>query len=84
MAPFDPLRDYEFISLFGITPNVLVVNPSLPVKSVKDLIEFTKSKGGKVNMASAGPGSQSHLAGVLLTTVGRFESLHVPYKGGGP
>ena len=82
--PFDPLRDYEFVSLFGITPNVLVVNPSTPVKSVKDLIEFTKSKGGQVNMASAGPGSQSHLAGVLLTTVGRFESLHVPYKGGGP
>ena len=82
--PFDPLKDYEFVSLFGITPNVLVVNPSLPVKNVKELIEFTKSKGGQVNMASAGPGSQSHLAGVLLTTVGRFESLHVPYKGGGP
>jgi tripartite-type tricarboxylate transporter receptor subunit TctC len=82
--PYDPLKDYEFISLFGITPNVLVVNPSLPVKSVKELIEYCRGKGGQVNMASAGPGSQSHLAGVLFTTMGKFESLHVPYKGGGP
>ena len=82
--PYDPLRDYEFVSLFGITPNVLVVHPSLPVKSVKELIEYCRGKGGQVNMASAGPGSQSHLAGVLLTTLAKFESLHVPYKGGGP
>ena len=81
---YDPLNDYEFVSLFGITPNLLVVHPSVPAKSVKELIEFTKSKGGQVNMASAGPGSQSHLAGVLFTTLGKFESLHVPYKGGGP
>ena len=82
--PYDPIRDYEYVSLFGITPNVLVVNPSLPVKSVKELIDYCRGKGGQVNMASAGPGSQSHLAGVLLTTLGKFESLHVPYKGGGP
>ena len=82
--PYDPLQDYEFVSLFGMTPNVLVVNPSLPIKSVKELIDFTKSKTGQVNMASAGPGSQSHLAGVLLLALGKFESLHVPYKGGGP
>src|ERR687884_241393 len=81
--PFDPLKDYEFVSLFGITPNVLVVTPSLPVKSVKELIEYTRSKNGEVNMASAGPGAQSHLAGVLLMTLGKFQSLHVPYKGGG-
>ena len=82
--PYDPFKDYEFVSLFGITPNVLVVNPSVPVKSVKELIDYAKSKGGQINMASAGPGSQSHLAGVLLTTLGKFQSLHVPYKGGGP
>jgi tripartite-type tricarboxylate transporter receptor subunit TctC len=81
--PYDPLNDYAFLSLFAVTPNVLVVNPSLPVKSVKDLIELARSKPGQINMASAGAGSQSHLAGVLLTTMGKFESLHVPYKGGG-
>lgn len=79
---YDPLNDYAFLSLFAVTPNVLVVNPALPVKSVKELIDLTKSKQGQVNMASAGAGSQSHLAGVLLQTMGKFESLHVPYKGG--
>ncbi|MGZ5114642.1 MAG: Bug family tripartite tricarboxylate transporter substrate binding protein [Burkholderiales bacterium] len=82
--PFDPLKDYEFVSLFGITPNVLVVTPSLPAKSVKELIEYCRAKNGEVNMASAGPGAQSHLAGVLLLSLGKFQSLHVPYKGGGP
>jgi tripartite-type tricarboxylate transporter receptor subunit TctC len=81
--PFDPLKDYEFVSLFGITPNVLVVNPSLAVKNVKELIEYCRSKNGEVNMASAGPGAQSHLAGILLMSLGKFQSLHVPYKGGG-
>ncbi|MFN7087953.1 MAG: Bug family tripartite tricarboxylate transporter substrate binding protein [Burkholderiales bacterium] len=81
--PFDPLKDYEFISLFGITPNILVVNPTLPVKSVKELVDYARSRQGQINMASAGPGAQSHLAGVLLMKLGNFQSLHVPYKGGG-
>jgi tripartite-type tricarboxylate transporter receptor subunit TctC len=81
--PFDPLKDYEFVSLFGITPNVLVVNPSLAPKNVKELIDYCNGKKGEVNMASAGPGSQSHLAGVLFMSLGKFQSLHVPYKGGG-
>lgn len=80
--PYDPLKDFAYLSLFAVTPNVLVVNPSLPVKSVKDLIDFTKTKPGQIHMGSAGPGSQSHLAGVLLKTMGQFDSLHVPYKGG--
>lgn len=79
---YDPLNDYAFLSLFAVTPNVLVVNPALPVRSVKELIDLTGSKPGQINMASAGAGSQSHLAGVLLQTMGKFESLHVPYKGG--
>ncbi|MDP2241442.1 MAG: tripartite tricarboxylate transporter substrate-binding protein [Burkholderiales bacterium] len=81
--PFHPIKDYEFISLFGVTPNILVVNPSLPVKNVKELIDLAKLKSGHLNMASAGPGAQSHLAGVLLMQLGKFQSLHVPYKGGG-
>jgi tripartite-type tricarboxylate transporter receptor subunit TctC len=81
--PFDPMKDYAFISLFGITPNIVVVNPTMPVKSVKELIEYNKSRGGKANMASAGTGSQSHLAGVLFMQLAKSEALHVPYKGGG-
>lgn len=82
--PYDPLKDFEFVSLFGITPNILVVTPSVAAKTTKELIDFTRAKGGQVNMASAGPGSQSHLAGVLFMSLAKVESLHVPYKGGGP
>jgi tripartite-type tricarboxylate transporter receptor subunit TctC len=81
--PYDPVGDFEFISLFGVTPNVLVVNPALPVKNVKELIDYAKAKGGKLNMASAGVGAQSHLTGAALMIAGGFDSLHVPYKGGG-
>jgi tripartite-type tricarboxylate transporter receptor subunit TctC len=81
--PYDPLKDYEFISLFGNTPNALVVNPSLPVKTVKELLDYNRSRGGKANMASAGAGSQSHLAGVMFLSIAKSEALHVPYKGGG-
>ena len=80
--PRDMLDDYEFISLFAITPNVLAVTPALPIKNVADLIAFSKSRS-QVNMASAGPGSQSHLTGVLLYTMGKFPATHIPYKGGG-
>jgi tripartite-type tricarboxylate transporter receptor subunit TctC len=62
---------------------VLVVHPGLPVKSVKELIDYCKSKKGEVNMASAGSGSQSHLSGAYFLQSAHFESLHVPYKGGG-
>jgi tripartite-type tricarboxylate transporter receptor subunit TctC len=81
---FNPLTDYDYVVQFAETPNVLVVNPSVPVKSVKELIDLTKSKQGQVNMASAGAGSQSHLSGAYFMQAASFESLHVPYKGGGP
>ena len=81
--PYEIVNDYAYISLFAVTPNVLAVNPGLPVKTVPDLINYATTRQGQINMASAGPGSQSHLTGVLLATMGRFQSLHVPYKGGG-
>jgi len=80
---FDPVNDYDFVTQFAVTPNVLVVNPSLPVKSVKELIDYCKARKGEVNMASAGAGSQSHLSGTYFMQAGHFPSLHVPYKGGG-
>ncbi len=81
---YDPVNDYDHVVQFAVTPNVLVVNPALPVKSVRELIDFCKAKAGQVNMASAGPGSQSHLSGAYFMQAAKFESLHVPYKGGGP
>jgi tripartite-type tricarboxylate transporter receptor subunit TctC len=81
---FDPVNDYDHVAQFAETPNVLVVHPSLPVKSVKELIDYCKGKQGQVNMASAGSGSQSHLSGAYFLQAANFQSLHVPYKGGGP
>lgn len=81
--PFDPIKDYEAVTQFAETPNVLVTAKSLPVHSVKELIDYCKARQGKINMASAGVGSQSHLAGAYLLQMGHFTSLHVPYKGGG-
>lgn len=86
-ARYDPLVDFELISLVAFLPNVLVCHPGLPVKSVKDLIAYAKSKGDGQgskgsNMASAGIGSASHLAGVAFQAAAGFSSLHVPYKGG--
>ena len=82
--PYDSLKDFEFVALFLDTPNVLVVNPALPVKSVKDLIDYARAKPGELNMATAGAGSQGHLAGYALMLAAGFSSVHVPYKGGGP
>jgi len=80
---YHPLKDFTPISLYAITHNLLVVNPSLPVKSVKDLIAYAKANPGKLNMANAGAGFQSHLAGVLLTHMTGMDVVHIPYKGGG-
>ena len=82
--PYDPMRDFEYVAYYSRQGNVLVVNPTLPVKSVKDLIDYAKGKQGKINMATAGIGAQSHLNGTALMIAGKFESVPVPYKGGGP
>jgi tripartite-type tricarboxylate transporter receptor subunit TctC len=79
--PFDPVQAFEFVLMVGRTPNALAVNPDLPVKSVADLVALARAKKGSMNMASAGAGSQSHLAGFMMLTQGKFDALHVPYKG---
>ncbi len=79
---YDPLKDFDFVSMVAVLPNVLICNAALKIDSVADLIAYAKANAGTVNMASAGPGSVSHLAGVALTSAAGFESLHVPYKGG--
>ncbi len=80
---FDPFKDLLPVSLFGITHNVMVIHPSLPARSVKELIAHAKSAPGRLNMASAGAGSQSHLAGVQFLLAAGAAATHVPYKGGG-
>jgi len=80
--PFDPLKDFVPISLIGTVPNVLVVPPSLPVKSVADLVELAKQKPGALNYASPGVGTSLHLAGELFKLDTGTQIVHVAYKGG--
>ena len=81
--PYNPEKDLAPISLVAITPNILVANLDVPVKSVADLLALAKASPGKINYPSAGNGSSSHLAGVLFDSMGGVSMTHVPYKGGG-
>ncbi len=82
--PFDPLKDFAPISMIALQPNVLMVNPSLPVKSVAELIAYAKANPGKLNFASSGIGASQHLAAELFKNRTGVDMTHVPYKGGGP
>ena len=81
--PFNPEKDLAPISLVAITPNILVANIELPVRSATDLLALAKASPGKINYPSAGNGTSSHLAGVLFGSMGNVSMIHVPYKGGG-
>ena len=82
--PYHPLRDFTPIILIGFSPNVLVVHPSLPVRSMKALIALAKARPGQLNYASNGIGTLSHLAVELIKLQAGIDLLHVPYKGGAP
>jgi tripartite-type tricarboxylate transporter receptor subunit TctC len=79
---YQPVKDFAAISLYAVTQNLLVVNPTLPIRSVKDLVALARANPGKYNMSNAGSGFQSHLAGVLFTHMTGVDVVHVPYKGG--
>ena len=79
--PYDPIRDFSPVTLIGVTPLILVVHPSLPVKSVKDLVALARAKPGELHYGSAGNGSALHLAGEMLNTSARIKLVHIPYKG---
>jgi len=81
---FDPVQDFDPISLLALAPNVLVVHPSLPVQSVRELIALAKNKPDAVGFAGAGPGSTPHLAGELFNMMAGVKMVHVPYRGTGP
>src|SRR6266545_3046702 len=82
--PYDPIKSFEPITILAYAPNVLAVNPELPVKSVKELIALAKEKPGQLQYASGGVGSFQHLGGELFRLATGVDMLHVPFKGGGP
>lgn len=81
--PYDAERDFAPITLVAIGPNFLVVHPSVPVKSVKELVAFAKARPGQLHYASPGAGTVQHLAGELFKLQAKVDMLHVPYKGSG-
>ncbi|WP_019140338.1 tripartite tricarboxylate transporter substrate binding protein [Noviherbaspirillum massiliense] len=82
--PYDFKKDMDPLGLVALTPNVLLVNPSVPVNSVSELIAYIKANPGKVNYGSAGTGSTEHLSGALFRSMTGTDITHVPYKGGAP
>jgi tripartite-type tricarboxylate transporter receptor subunit TctC len=83
-VPFDPLRDFAPVTLALTSPSLLVAHPSLPVKSVKELLVFAKARPGELNYASGGNGAPTHLAAELFKLMARVDLVHLPYKGSGP
>jgi tripartite-type tricarboxylate transporter receptor subunit TctC len=81
---YDPIKSFAPVAILASGPNVLVVNPELPVHSVRELIALAKQKPGELNYASAGIGSFQHLGGELFKLTAGVDMVHVPYKGGGP
>ena len=80
--PYDPIKDFTPVSLVATIPHALVVNPSLPVNSVQDLVKYAKSH--QLAYGSAGNGSPHHLAAELFKSMAGIDAVHVPYKGSGP
>jgi tripartite-type tricarboxylate transporter receptor subunit TctC len=81
---FDPFKDFAPVTRLTTIPAMLVVNPSIGVNSVKELVAFVKANPGKVSFASAGNGTTSHMAGMQFKSMTGLDIVHVPYKGGGP
>ena len=81
---YDPVKDFAPISLVAVTPYLLAVNPNVPAKNVAELVGLMKKQPGKLNYASAGIGSTTHLAMEMLNLAARTSAVHVPYNGNGP
>ena len=82
--PYDSVKDFSPITLIAVSPSLLVVHPSLPVHTVKDLVALAKMKPGSINYASAGNGSPGHLAAEYFKKVAKIDIVHIPYKGAVP
>ena len=82
--PYDPVRDFTAISTVAITPSCFAVHPSMPVKSLRELIALAKARPGEISYASSGSGTPAHLSVELFRSMARLKLLHVPYNGSGP
>jgi len=82
--PYDPIRDFQPITLVALVPNMLSVNPALPAKSVKELVALAKAKPGTINFGSGGNGSAAHLAGEYFKLMSKTAITHIPYRGTSP
>ena len=82
--PYDPAKDFTPVMLVAAVPNVLVVNPGLPVKSVKELVDYAKANPGRVTYASQGNGSTGHMGGEQFRLAAGIDIVHVPYRGAAP
>jgi tripartite-type tricarboxylate transporter receptor subunit TctC len=83
-TPYNPLKDLTPITMGVVFANVLVVQPNLPIKTLRDYVDYAKKNPGKMTYASSGIGGAGHLAGELLKKMAQIDIVHVPYKGGGP
>ena len=82
--PYNVLRDFQPVARLSDSPNILAVHPTLPVRSVRELIALARARPGQLMYASAGAGTSTHIAAVLLEFLAHIKLVHVPYKGGGP
>ena len=82
--PFDFAKDFEPVALFAKVPNILVVHPSVPAKSLKELIDYARANPGKLSYASSGSGTSIHMCGELFKILAKVDLVHIPYKGSGP
>lgn len=81
--PYDPIRDFTAISIVAMVPNVMVVHPSIPARTVNEFVAYARARPGQLSFGSSGVGSPSHLCGELLSVLARIEMTHIPYKGQG-
>jgi tripartite-type tricarboxylate transporter receptor subunit TctC len=81
---YDPVKDFAPVALIALQPNILVVHPDVPAKSVAELVNYLKNNPGKMNYASSGAGAAAHLAGELFKAMAGVDMVHVPYKGAQP
>ncbi|MBI3714677.1 MAG: tripartite tricarboxylate transporter substrate binding protein [Betaproteobacteria bacterium] len=82
--PYDPIKDFQAVTLIGTNANVLIVDPKLAAKNVKELIAMAKAKPGSMSFASAGNGTSQHLSGELFKAMAGLDMVHIPYKGSAP
>jgi tripartite-type tricarboxylate transporter receptor subunit TctC len=82
--PYDPVKDFAPITLIAAAPLIVVAHPSLPAKSIGELIAYAKARPGQINFASSGTGSIAHLAPEMLNAMAKIRMMHIPYKGTGP